>query len=220
MVISGYAATVKRLYASSTTWKREAISPDAVMIQDYEPHGGHNADWDAGWNGGTQIDTDADGNHYLTLNANLAAGSWFINCNHQSNGALAPTLNSFTGYVVKIDIKLANDIAYPDGAMYGSREAFAAMVQTDFSFIRQMAEEHHKPFALTETGSESMPDPEWWTKTLAPAVRGTGISYLLIWRNAWNKPKHYFSTFVGEHSAPDFVEFYKLPETIFAGDLK
>jgi hypothetical protein len=117
MVISGYAATITRLYASSTTWKREAIGPDAIMIQDYEPHGGHNADWDAGWNGGTQIDTDADGNHYLTLNANLAAGSWFINCNHQSNGALAPTLNSFTGYVVKIDIKLANDIAYPDGAM-------------------------------------------------------------------------------------------------------
>jgi len=112
------------------------------------------------------------------------------------------------------------DILGCDDYMYGSREAFAAMVQTDFSFIRQMAEEHHKPFALTETGSESMPDPEWWTKTLAPAVRGTGISYLLIWRNAWNKPKHYFSTFVGEHSAPDFVEFYKLPETIFAGDLK
>ena len=112
------------------------------------------------------------------------------------------------------------DILGCDDYMYGSREEFAAMVQTEFSFIRQMAAEHHKPFALTETGSESMPDPEWWTKTLAPAVRGTGISYLLTWRNAWNRPTHYFSTFAGEHSAPDFVEFYKLPETVFAGDLK
>ena len=117
MVISGYGATVTRLFASSTTWKREAVSANAIMIQDYEQHGDHNASWDGGWNGGTQIDTDADGNHYLTLNAPLAPGSWFINCNHQANGALSPTLNTFTGYVVKIDIKIANDAAYPDGGL-------------------------------------------------------------------------------------------------------
>ena len=112
------------------------------------------------------------------------------------------------------------DVLALDAYMNASNEKFIATVHKDLSFIREMAGKHGKPFALSETGYESIPDSLWWTSALAPALKGSGASYVLTWRNAWDRPGHYFSTFAGEHSAPDFIDFYNLPETVFADDLK
>jgi mannan endo-1,4-beta-mannosidase len=112
------------------------------------------------------------------------------------------------------------DVLAFDAYMYGTKEEFISMVRKELGIIRDMAGKHGKPFAISETGYESIPDPNWWTGTLAPAIKGTGASYVLTWRNAWNKPEHYFSTFAGEKSASDFIDFYNLPETVFAGDLE
>ena len=114
MVLSGYALTLTRLYSSSITWKREAVSSGAIMIQDYEEHGGHNAGWDNGWGGNTEMITDGNGT-YIRLTGDLGAGKWVVNCNHQPNGALAPTLSNFTGYCLKVDLKFEKDAAYPAG---------------------------------------------------------------------------------------------------------
>ena len=63
---------------------------------------------------------------------------------------------------------------------------------------------------MTETGLESLPDPVWWTGTLSEALRGFPVSYVLTWRNAWDKPGHFYGAWDGFANAPDFQAFSEL----------
>jgi hypothetical protein len=85
--------------------------------------------------------------------------------------------------------------------------------------IAGMAAENHKIAALTEVGFESVPDPVWWTDFLWKSMENTGISYVLCWRNAWNRPNHYYAPYPGQVSEKDFVDFYNLPGTLFQKDV-
>ena len=77
-----------------------------------------------------------------------------------------------------------------------------------------------KPMAVTETGYESVPDAEWWTKTLMPVIEKYPISYVLVWRNAHDKPKHFYAPYPGHASAQDFQKFYNDRRTLFAKDME
>ncbi|MBL6961633.1 MAG: hypothetical protein ISR59_11030, partial [Anaerolineales bacterium] len=65
--------------------------------------------------------------------------------------------------------------------------------------------------ALTETGGQRWPDPDWWTTFLYPALVGTRqtqkgqVAYALVWRN-WDET-HHDGPYPGGSSADDFVEF-------------
>jgi mannan endo-1,4-beta-mannosidase len=83
------------------------------------------------------------------------------------------------------------------------------------TIVAGMASENNKIAALTEVGFESVPDTTWWTDFLWKSIDKTGISYVLCWRNAWNRPKHYFVPYPGQVSEKDFVDFYNLPGTLF-----
>ena len=72
-----------------------------------------------------------------------------------------------------------------------------------------MCRTHGKILAVTETGCEGIPDPKWWTEVLSPAIKGFPVSYILTWRNASDRPGHYFAPFKGEASAPDFSQWTK-----------
>jgi mannan endo-1,4-beta-mannosidase len=85
--------------------------------------------------------------------------------------------------------------------------------------LKELGRELGKPTALTETGVESVADPRWWTDVLWPAVEDSGISYLLVWRNAWNWDKHHYAPYPGHASAEDFKEFYAMPQTVFLNDI-
>jgi len=99
------------------------------------------------------------------------------------------------------------------------RENFLAAMQRELSIIDSIGRTHHKVIALTETGYEGIPDPEWWTKTLWPSIDKYPIAYLLVWRNAREKPTHFFAPYPGQVSASDFVKFYQIPKTLFAKDV-
>ncbi|MBQ0021927.1 MAG: beta-mannosidase [Prevotellaceae bacterium] len=87
------------------------------------------------------------------------------------------------------------------------------------SMVCQLAKEHGKAAAVTETGYEGIKTSDWWTKTLLPAVAQYPISYLLVWRNAHDKEGHFYAPYPGHSSASDFVNFYKDEHTLFAGDM-
>ena len=76
--------------------------------------------------------------------------------------------------------------------------------------------------AFTETGLESIPNPEWWTGTLLKAMRlyETRLAYVLVWRNDVRSPTHYYAPVPGHISVPDFMKFYEDPYTLFEKDLK
>ncbi len=97
--------------------------------------------------------------------------------------------------------------------------SFITNVSNVLNIITWVAEEHGKLAALTEAGYESIPDSTWWTNTLWPAIKDHKISYVLVWRNAHNIPNHFYAPYPGQLSADDFVNFYKLPGTLFQADL-
>ena len=81
------------------------------------------------------------------------------------------------------------------------------------------SKKHGKPIALTETGYRSIQSDRWWTETLAPAIKDIPLSYVMIWRNAYEVPRHYYCPFPGQRSMDDFVRFYNDPKTLFLHDV-
>lgn len=83
---------------------------------------------------------------------------------------------------------------------------FIKDMQHCLSSLQKMANDRDKLIAVTETGFESIPDSQWWTGTLAPAVQGFPIAYLLTWRNSdrADNQQHYYTPWPGSRSEADF----------------
>jgi len=81
--------------------------------------------------------------------------------------------------------------------------------------MNDYASSHGKYIAISETGFESIPYERWWTDVLLPAVKDFPVSYILTWRNAWDKPSHYYAPFTGSVDAKNFVKFYTDDKTKF-----
>ena len=90
-------------------------------------------------------------------------------------------------------------------------------------FVAREAAERGKLAALTETGFEQIPYPNWWTERLLASIQADTLSrqivYALVWRNAIDRPNHYYAPYPGHPSAPDFVKFYQDPFVLFEDGL-
>lgn len=88
--------------------------------------------------------------------------------------------------------------------------------------ISDYAIKKKKLAAFTETGLESIPNPNWWTQTLLKTLQSQKLqlAYVLVWRNDSQSPTHFYAPFPGQISAPDFIKFYNDPYTLFENDLK
>lgn len=87
--------------------------------------------------------------------------------------------------------------------------------------ISDYARRAGKLAAFTEAGLESIADPNWWTKTLLPALKTAGLRlcYVMVWRNDVNSPTHYYAPYPGHPSVPDFLKFYEDPFVLFETNL-
>ena len=97
--------------------------------------------------------------------------------------------------------------------------AYAQKLDKHLAMIETIAKAHGKALALTETGYEGIPQKQWWTKTLAPVLAKHPVAYVVVWRNARERPSHHFAPYPGHASAADFVGFYNLKETLFLHDV-
>jgi hypothetical protein len=88
---------------------QEPIVDQSLVIMDFEQHGDHNGTWDNSWSGVSEIIT-ASGNMYWRGIKSSPAESWWLNCNHQANGAPGPVISNGSNYVFKIDVKIETDI--------------------------------------------------------------------------------------------------------------
>lgn len=79
---------------------------------------------------------------------------------------------------------------------------FVANAKRMVGVIRSLRERSKKPFAITETGLEQLPEPNWWTQILQPIIQNSGLSYVLVWRNG--RPDHYYAPFEGNNTVKDF----------------
>lgn len=90
------------------------------------------------------------------------------------------------------------------------KEVYMSAMRERLSVLRAISKTHNKLFALTETGLESLTDSTWYTGTLLPIIQDfPDMSYVLVWRNAWNKPEHFFAPYVGHPAQADFKTFYE-----------
>ena len=76
--------------------------------------------------------------------------------------------------------------------------------------------------ALTETGCRGISQKkDWFTKTLWPVLQKYQVSYVLFWRNAWDKPQEEaYLPGVGDGDIViDFKAFKKEKKVLFAKDI-
>lgn len=92
--------------------------------------------------------------------------------------------------------------------------------------IGRIAQAKGKVAALTEGGSESIPNANFWTEVILPGINtnenSQHIAWLLVWRNAtdggYNK-QHYYAPYPGHHSAEDFKKFKDDERILFEAEL-
>ena len=110
------------------------------------------------------------------------------------------------------------DLVGIDIYQYGTSAEFRDLVRRQLSGLAATAASRGKLLALTETGSEALPDARWWTEALLPALEGLPVAYVLTWRNAWDRPAHYYAPFEGEASADDFRAFVADPRILLLSE--
>ena len=105
-------------------------------------------------------------------------------------------------------------------------EGGVAALGEDLAWLAERAEARGKVPALTETGYEAIPDPDWWTDRLLAAITAEPasrrIAWVLVWRNAneaRDRPGHFYAPYPGHPSAPDFIELRERPLVMFADEL-
>ncbi|MCO6026341.1 glycoside hydrolase family 26 protein [Prevotella cerevisiae] len=106
--------------------------------------------------------------------------------------------------------------------LYGndSKETYIRQVHETFDVISQLAETHHKLMCFAETGSRNTPDPTWFTTGLWKAVEGYRLSYILLWRNAWDQAEENFGPAPDKTCAEDFRLLYSYPASLFLKDIE
>jgi mannan endo-1,4-beta-mannosidase len=97
--------------------------------------------------------------------------------------------------------------------------------RADLLRVLQVVSDHakakRKVAALTETGLESITNPNWFTDVILKPLKETpsiNLAYVLVWRN--DNPKHHYAPYKSHPSVPNFLEFFNDPYTLFESDLK
>lgn len=99
----------------------------------------------------------------------------------------------------------------------GSSEEFQEKLGFWLSFMNDYAQDRNILIAITECGRKNSDIPDWWTQVLDPVAKQYPICYCLPWRNY---SKEHFGASKDASTAEDFKNFYDLPHTLFAKDIK
>ena len=96
---------------------------------------------------------------------------------------------------------------------------FSRNLDNNLSMLCAIAKQKGKAAAVCETGMEGLGMETWWTEVLAKALNRHPISYVLLWRNAHDKPGHFYMPYPGQKTVSDFIRFYNDKRTLFLKDI-
>ena len=96
---------------------------------------------------------------------------------------------------------------------------FVSGMRADLEYLSGIADEHGLMLAVTETGQEGISCPDWWIGALLPAIDGFPVTYVLTWRNAHDRPTHFFGPWKGAECEADFIAFHDSEKTLFLEDI-
>ena len=97
---------------------------------------------------------------------------------------------------------------------------FIREVRQEFSVINAVARERRKLVCFAETGYRNTPDPDWFTTGMWEAIKDLKLTYVLLWRNAWDQPQENFGPAPEKPCADDFRRLYADKKTLFLKDIK
>ncbi|MCR5408987.1 MAG: glycoside hydrolase family 26 protein [Bacteroidales bacterium] len=94
-----------------------------------------------------------------------------------------------------------------EGTLEEAAQNYRKELLPALDFLKEFSSSHGKLMCLSETGFESIPDSKWWTQTLFPAIKDYPVCYVLTWRNAHDRPEHFYAPWKGFAGAEDFKVF-------------
>lgn len=97
---------------------------------------------------------------------------------------------------------------------------YARNVKAGLDMVTAFAVKHHKIAAFTETGCQQLKQSKWFTETLGPSIKDYPLSYVLIWRNAWDNPKELYMSYKGHATESDFKKWTKQKCVLLVKDIK
>ncbi len=100
------------------------------------------------------------------------------------------------------------------------RMEFIKHVKDEFAVISKIAKDRKKLVCFAETGQRDTTDPQWFTMALWEAIKNIKMSYVLLWRNAWDQKTENFGPAPEKACAADFRALYAIPQTLFVGDIR
>ncbi|MFM2292751.1 MAG: hypothetical protein RIS29_2564 [Bacteroidota bacterium] len=100
---------------------------------------------------------------------------------------------------------------YAYGTEQNDIDTYKNKISKGLSVVTEYAKKSGKIPTLSETGMESIKVNNYFTQILWPAMKDYKISYVLFWRNAFNKPEHFYVPYEGHESAIDFKNFSDFP---------
>ncbi len=118
----------------------------------------------------------------------------------------------------KVDV-LGVDSYHRDGEK--GLSTYTTAVTKSLKLIKEESEKRNKPYVFSETGLEGLGMDSWFTEVLYPLISGSSHTpaYVLVWRNAVERPTHHYAPYPGHPAAPDFVKFKELPNILFEKEL-
>lgn len=150
---------------------------------------------------------------YFTLERHLTNILW---C-YSPNGPIHPKeyMSRYPGDEC-VDLLGTDIYEYPGEADLADAGVFYAEgVKDMLTAMTSIAKDHEKLICFSETGLEGIPDAKWWTEVLLPAIQDFPVTYVLTWRNAHDKPGHFYAPWAGFAGADDFRLFAENDKTVF-----
>lgn len=118
-------------------------------------------------------------------------------------------------------------LGHQDDPVYGTTwkwdEGKSDVLLTTGDYPAVMGFDLGKLAALTETGCRGISKKrDWFTKTLFPVLQSYPLSYVLFWRNAWDKPQEeaYLPGINDGEIVKDFQKLKAEKKILFANDVK
>lgn len=89
-----------------------------------------------------------------------------------------------------------------------------AVAAQKLKIVSAYANRKNKVAAFTETGLDKIPQADWFTNMLLPALRSQApeVAYVMLWSNTTDM---YWTPYVGHPAASDFIDFKNEPTMLF-----
>lgn len=98
-------------------------------------------------------------------------------------------------------------------------EEYIANVKNIMKILAAYSAQNGKPYVFSETGSSELPMYRWFTDVLYKSLELNMPVYVLVWRNAYDIPGHYYAPYPGHPAGKNLKDFRNLPQILFESEL-